>query len=387
MANTITAIIPTLQTSANKVAREGAGFVQACYKNVDATRAGYNQTLNYPIVPALTAAAVTPTNVSSSGTDIVQEAGTIVMDNLRKVSWNWTGEQTRALMNGDIAPFKDIYQQTLDQAFRTLVNEIESSLWVAAYKGASRGTGSAGTAPFATAADFTDFANVAQILDENGTPISGRKLVIGSAAINNLRAKQSSLFKVNEAGSAEFLRTGNLGTVMGFNMHYSFPIAAVTKGTGASATTDNAGYAVGAKTLTLASAGTGTILAGDIVTFAGDSNKYVVKTGDSDVSNGGTIVLNNPGLKVAMSAATKAITVGNNYTPNVAFHESALHLVMRAPEDGMDGAQDVVNIRDDFSGLQFQLARYGQYMQSSWELRCLYGVKSTQGEFTATLIG
>lgn len=387
MANTITAIIPTLQTAANNVAREGAGFAQACYKNVDAERAGYNQTLNYPIVPTLTAAAVTPTNVSSSGTDVTQEAGTIVMDNLRKVSWNWTGEQTRALLNGDIAPWEDIFSQTLKQAFRTLTNEIEASLWAAAYKGASRAAGTAGTAPFATAADFTDFANIAQILDENGTPPTGRKLVVGSAALNNLRAKQSSLFKVNEAGSPEFLRTGNLGQVMGFDMYYSQPIAQVTKGTGASATTDNAGYAVGARTLTLASVGTGTLLSGDIVTFAGDTNKYVIQTGDSDVSNGGTIVLGRPGLKVAMSAATKAITVGNNYTPNVSFHESALHLVMRTPEDGMDGADDVVNVTDDFSGLTFQLARYGQYMQSSWELRCLYGVKAVQSEFISTLIG
>ena len=195
MANTITAIIPTLQTAANKVAREGAGFVGACYKNIDAERAGYNQTLNYPIVPALSAAAVTPTNVSSAGTDITQQAGTIVMDNLRKVSWNWTGEQVRALMNGDTAPYQDIYDQTLAQAMRTLVNEIENSLWLAAYKGSSRGYGTAGTAPFATAADFGDFAGVARILDENGTPSGGRKLVVGSAALNNLRAKQSSLFQ------------------------------------------------------------------------------------------------------------------------------------------------------------------------------------------------
>lgn len=381
MANTITAIIPTLQTAANQVAREGAGFVQACYKNVEASRAGFNQTLNYPIVPKLSAASVTPTNVSSAGTDITQQAGTIVMDNLRKVSWNWTGEETRALLNGDVAPYQNIYNQTLQQAMRTLTNEIEASLWAAAYKTSSRAYGTAGTAPFATAADFGDFAGVAQILDENGVPNNGRKLVVGSAALNNLRAKQSSLFRVNEAGSADFLRTGNLGQVMGFDMFYSQPISVHTKGTGASYLLNLASPAIGTTTIP-ADTGSGTILAGDIVTFAGTSTKYVVNS----ALTGGSFTIGRPGLTSA-ETDNDAITVGNNYTPNVAFHESALHLVMRAPDDGMDGASDVINIRDDFSGLVFQLARYGQYMQSSWELRCLYGVKTVNPDYVATLIG
>src|SRR6185436_20484512 len=126
MANTLTAIIPTLQESANTIGRELVGFIPACYKNVRATRAGFNQTLNYPIVPTLSAAAVTPAATPPAGTDITQQAGTIVMDNLRKVSWNWTGEERHALQNGDIAPYQDIISQTLQQAMRTLVNEIES---------------------------------------------------------------------------------------------------------------------------------------------------------------------------------------------------------------------------------------------------------------------
>ncbi len=60
---------------------------------------------------------------------------------------------------------------------------------------------------------------------------------------------------------------------------------------------------------------------------------------------------------------------------------------MRAPETGNDGAADTVEYTDPFSGLIFQLARYGQYMQSSYELRVLYGVKAVIPDFIATLIG
>lgn len=389
MANTLTAILPILQDAANLVGREQVGFTMAAYKNVSANRAAKDQVVNYPIVPSLSAAAVTPAATAPAGTDIVQQAGSITMDNLRKVSWNWTGEEQRSLENGDKSPFADIARQTLEQAARTLVNEIESSLWVAAYKGGSRAYGTATAAPFGTAADLTDLSNMRRILNDNGAPATDRHLVLGSAAMVNMTGKQTILMKVNESGSDQTLRQGIVGRVTGFDVHESYPIALVTAGTQAAATTDAAGYAVGASTITLASAGTGTIVAGDIVAITGDASgaKYVVKTGDADVSNGGTFVIGAPGLRGALSAATHALTTTASYTPNIAMHRSALHLVMRAPETGNDGAADTVEYTDPFSGLIFQLARYGQYMQSSYELRVLYGVKATIPNFIATLIG
>lgn len=46
-------------------------------------------------------------------------------------------------------------------------------------------------------------------------------MVLGSAAIANLRGKQSVLFKVNEAGTEQLLREGTLGRPEGFNIHNS----------------------------------------------------------------------------------------------------------------------------------------------------------------------
>jgi hypothetical protein len=383
MANTLTSVIPTLQQAANTIGRELVGAIPACYKDITASRAAYNQSVNYPIVPILAASSVTPSNVSPSGADMTITAGTIVMDQLQKVSWNFSGEQLIALQTGDMPVREAILGDLFRQSQRTLVNQIENSLWVTAYKASSRAFGTAGTAPFGTAADFTDFSNIQAILNNNGAPQLDRHLVVGSAAMINLQGKQSVLFKANEAGTTELLRKGSIGEVMGLQIHNSYPIVQVTKGTGASYTTDSAGYAVGSTAITLIT-GTGTVLAGDVVTFAGDTNKYVVTTG---VAAPGTITLAKPGLRVAIAASPTAITVGNSYTPNLAFYRNALHLVMRAPDSGGDSAVDEVTVTDDFSGLVFQLARYGQYMQSTWEMRVLYGTKAVNGEFIATLLG
>lgn len=397
MANTISAILPILQDAATVVGREQTGFVASCYKNSSASRAGLNQTVNYPIVPQGSTASVTPAATSSSGTDQTIAAGSISMTNLKKYSWNFTGEQEEALSNGDIEPFRDIFSQTLQQGMRTLANEIEAALWVCAYVNASRAYGvTAGTAPFATANDLTELANMKRILDDNGAAPSDRAIVLGSDALVNLLGKQTILTKVNESGGQSGLRDGSVGKVFGFDVFNSTQIGSVTAGTAASATTDNAGYAVGATSLTGASAGTGTLLNGDIGSFAGDSNKYVIQnstasvtagTVDADVSGGWTAKLGRPGLRVAMSAATKALTLIASSTRHIAYQKNGLHLVMRAPNTGMDGASDVAVVQDPKSGLVFQLARYGQYMQSSWELRCLYGVAAPNSDHVAVLYG
>jgi hypothetical protein len=391
MANTISAILPILQDAATVVGREQVGMIPAVFKNTSVARAGLNQTVNYPIVPTLSSASVTPAATSSAGTDMTIAAGSMSMSNLKKVSWNFTGEQEAALQNGDIGPMSDILKQTIQQAMRTLCNEIENALWVSAYQNASRAYGvTAGTAPFATANDLTELSNLKRILDDNGAPPSDRAFVAGSDAIVNLLGKQTILTKVNESGNAEALRNGSLGSVFGFNVYNSTQIGSVTAGTNnGSATTDTAGYAVGATTLTLASAGTGTIVAGDIIGIASENAayKYVVKTGDADVSDGGTIVLNGPGLVKAITTSARAITNVATSTRHIGFQRNGVHLVMRAPNDGNDSASDVTTVQDEKSGLVFQLARYGQYMQSSWELRCLYGVATPNSHLVSVLYG
>lgn len=80
-------------------------------------------------------------------------------------------------------------------------------------------------------------------------------------------------------------------------------VSGATTGT-ASGATCSAIEPVGETSIALSSAGTGTILAGDVITFGnGDETEYLVTTGDSDVSGGGTLVI-TPGLVVATAVGT-----------------------------------------------------------------------------------
>lgn len=80
-------------------------------------------------------------------------------------------------------------------------------------------------------------------------------------------------------------------------------VAGATTGT-ASGATCSAIEPVGETSIALSSAGTGTILAGDVITFGnGDTTEYLVTTGDTDVSDGGTLVI-TPALVVATAVGT-----------------------------------------------------------------------------------
>lgn len=388
MPNTLTAILPVIYEAADTVSRELTGFIPSVFRNSTAERAAKDQTVTYPIVPSMVAADITPAATASSGTDITVGTGSMTISKSRKVSFNWTGEEQRALSNGDRPQLDNILRDQFTQAMRTLVNEIETDLWIAGYRGASRAFGTAGTTPFGTAADLLDFAGVRQILDDNGSPQTDLHLVMGSAAMANLRGKQSVLFRVNEAGTAEFLRQGTIGEVMGLMLHNSYGVGVHTRGgANASYLVNNAsGYAIGSTTIAV-DGGSGAIIAGDILTntqSGRDANKYVVGTALA----GGALGLNAPGNRVAW-VDNDTLAVGSNYTANVAFHRNALHLITRAPAMPLVGdiADDVTEVVDPFSGLAFQVALYRGYRQVSYEVGMAWGVKAVKPAHIAILLG
>ncbi len=384
---TLTDLIPTIYEAMDIVARERVGLISAVSRNSNAERAAKDQSILSPVVGTMAAEDLEVDNVSSSAPNQTISNVELKITKSRSVPFGINAEQQRGLINA--GTYATINRDRIAQAIRTLTNEIESDL-AGLHIHASRAVGTYNAVPFATAADLTDFANMAEVLEENGAPSQDWHVGLGSRAMNNLRGKQSSLFKVNEAGTDELLRDGTLGVVENFNIHPSKQIKrAVTVGTAADATTNTTGYAIGASEITLASAGTGSILAGDIITFAGDPHQYVVKVGDAQVSNGGTIILAEPGLQQAIPAAATNITVVGATTRNMFFHRSAIHLVTRAPAMPVEGdmADDIELIADPVSGIVFEFAVYRQKRQVRYEVNAAWGQTVANPRYLGILMG
>jgi hypothetical protein len=385
-ANTLTGLIPTIYEALNIVAAETVGMLGAVSRESKYDRAALNATVRSLVTPALSAEDSTPSNVSPNTTGQTVSYVDVSITKSRVVPFNMTGEEGMSLGSN----YEEWKVQNVAQAIRTLRNEMETDL-AALYKYSSRAYGTAGTTPFATAGDMTDLSNALRILDENGAPDTGRRLVASSAAFANLLGKQSALFKVNESGSDQTLRRGILGDLFGVGTGRSSKLAQHVKGAGTGYDINNgSGEAVGQTTITLdgGTVNTTGIKAGDVVTFAGQStaNRYVVTTGLTAVS--GDIVLGAPGLMVAEADAAE-MTIGDNYTPSLVFHPSAFHLASRLPAipEGGDAATDRMTITDPVTGMSYEFAIYRQYKQVRWEVGCAWGVKAVNPAYAAIILG
>jgi hypothetical protein len=383
-ANTLTRLIPDLYSGVDVVSRELVGFIPGVARSASAERAAVGQSVVYHVTPTATVNDIVPAMQIPNPADQTVGNDTMTITKARAAEFGFTGEEQRGLNTG--AGYLSVQADMFAQGLRGLVNEVEADGAIAAAAAASRAWGTAGTTPFAN--DLSDTANVRKILDDNGAPASGRSLVFNTTAGAKFRTL-TNVTKVNEAGSSMTLRQGELMEIHGFSLKESAGIVNFTKGTNAGATTNAAGYAIGSTVITLAVAGTGTIKAGDVITFAGDTNKYVVAVGDPDVSNGGTITLAKPGLRQAIPAAATAITTGNSYAANVGFSSNALVLAARAPAlpDEGDLALDRMMITDPRSGLSFEVSIYPGYRKIRAEVALAWGWKATKAEHIALMLG
>jgi len=376
-------MIPDLYESLDVISREQVGLIPAVTMDARAARAAVGQAVVVELAPAATASNITPGVTAPNDGDQTIGNTSITITKSRGVPFRWNGEEQLGVNSGP--GYQAIRLSQMQQAMRTLCNEVEADL-ASLHSTFSRAYGTAGTTPFAT--NLSDPAQVRKILVDNGTPQADLQLVIDTTAGANMRTL-AQLTKANEANDTSLLRQGILLPLHGMDVRESGQILTSVAGTGAGATTNATGYAVGSTVITLASAGTGTLLAGDIITLAGDTNKYVLASGDADTSNGGTITLAAPGLRKALPAAATAITVISASARNMAFHRSAIVLAARAPalpEEG-DMADDRTLITDPRSGLTFEVAVYKQYRQVRYEMSIAWGFANIKPNHTALLLG
>lgn len=394
MANTLTNLIPSLYAGLDTVSRELTGFIPAVGRNATADRAAVGQSVTYHVTPSGNVSDITPAMTIPEPTDQTIGNDQIVITKSRAAEFGFIGEEVLGLNNNG-AGFNPVQADMFAQGLRALVNEIELDLAVAAAAGGSRAHGSPASLPFQT--NVNDVSQLGKILSDNGAPISERQLVVNTTSGASLR----TLYGINtdrDWSNAPMNQQGVLITPHGMAIRETGQSVSHTAGDAAGATTSAAALAVGATTIPLASAGTGAILAGDVITIAGDSNQYVVVEGDADVSNGGSIVIQEPGLRFAKGAAPAAIEIVANNADSppvldydvagVAFYRNAIVLASRAPAlpEGGDVAADRMIMTDPRSGMSFEVATYRGYRKVRYEVSAAWGVKVTQPRHTALLL-
>ena len=378
--NILTGLAPVLFKKADTVGREQVGFLSSVLINKGSEAVAQGDTIrSFKTIAPILNTTYTPSMVIPEGDGQTIDSTYLTINKAANVQIPWTGEQKQSLNNG--AGWDAVFGDQFLQAMRAISNKIETDIGAALDAAASRAYGTAGTTPFAT--NFNEIANLRQILVDNGTPMDGNvTMVLNTSAGTNLRNLSNLQGQYNNVND-ELLRQGTLLDLQGIKLKESAGVATHTKGTGTGYLVNNTGgYPIGTTQIAV-DTGTGTIVAGDIVTFAADTiNKYVVESFD------GTILTIGPtGLRVAIPD-NNVITIGNSHTSNMVFHQSAVELAVRAPmEAPVNGAVDSMVIQDPFTGLTFRVEAFGGRGKSMFDITALYGIKVWKPDFVAKLMG
>jgi len=379
MPNVLTAVIDKLLAAGLVALRQQAVMPRLVNRGYETMAGRKGTTIDIPIPSAITAIQVAPANVPPANTDSAPTSVSIPMSQWYEAPFYLTDKEFMEVVEGFVP-----MQAT--EAIKSLANQVDIDLLTQANKFVGF-AGTAGTTPFAT--DLTAYLQARKALNAQLAPMDNRAVVLNVDAEANaigLRAFQDAAFRGDTGG----IINGQIGYKLGATWVMDQNVRSFTPGTASGATTTAAGFAIGTTSIVAAAAGSGTLLVGDVIKFAGDSNTYNVTTGLASAAAGGTFVI-YPGLKQAIPASATAITVqgsGSARVQNLVFHRDALALASRPLETqdpfGLGNFQSAV---DSVSGLVLRLEVTRQHKQTRLSYDILWGSQCIRPELGCVMAG
>lgn len=313
----------------------------------------------------------------TSAQDVVEESVEVTLDKLATVDVEFSAIQRATNVD-------DLTRLFLEPAMIALAEKINSD-GLGLYKDIKATVGTAGTTPDG----LDDFANAAEVLDNNKVPTALRHGVWNAAAMAKFR-QIGDIVNAEKSGTNEALRRGSIGNIFGIDNYMAQGVKT------SSGTTLEAGGtgATGVKVKTAvtddddivlvsnASASgtlTGAVKAGDIVTIGGKN--YIVKTDATAASNELAITLTE-NITVAANAAATVITENAN---NLVFHESAFAFVTRP----LAAPAGVESYTTSYNGISLRVTRgYDmKYKKEMLSMDVLYGYKTMYPKMAVRVLG
>jgi len=387
-ANTITSdIMPRVIGNARETLSQSMALIKRT--NVDGAAksdqqimaGNKGQVLSIGVPAALTAAAVTASNVPADPTELTVGSATVTLDQFYAASFKVTGKETQDYN------LESWFTQQVREAIRAVAYRMNASMH-SLYKKISISVGTAGTGVFAS--DVDPLSDARRLLKDRLCPDDNLTLVMSTkdhAALLKLDAIQYSSY-AGDGGEA--MAEGVRERLMGFELMQDQQVTTHTTGTVTAPTAGGpnvgtAGAAAGATEIPVTCA-TGDGLAlkeGDLITFSADTTKVYTVAEDLTVTAGntGTLTIYH-GLEAAVtSASTIALYTGHGTSlVNIGGDFRGFSLVNRLPATSIFGSQPLGEfwpMRDENTGITMALVSFPQYYQVRWEVCALWGVDVT----------
>lgn len=384
MSNSLTTVLPKILARGLLALREQAVMPRLVNADYSAEAARKGDTIDVPLPSAIAASDVTPSNTPPTASDSTISQVQIALSNWKKAGFHLSDKEVMEIdRNETFVPMQ------MSEAVRALANAVNASVH-AEYAGVHGYIGTAGTTPFAS--DVSDATEARKLLNKQLAPRGERRAVLDfDAEANALALAQFS--DAEKVGSAEVKIEGEIGRKFGIDWFADDGVPTHTSGTASDSgtytiTTAAAGTAGDTAVTIKSDVGTPTLVAGDVLSFAGHAQTYVVTAG-ATLGVTGVAVSVSPSLAANVANAA-AVDVRASHIVNLAFHRDAFALAMRPLTAGtadLSLGNQILSMTDAQTGLSLRLEVSRQYKQTVWEFDVLWGVKLVRPELAVRIAG
>jgi hypothetical protein len=307
--------------------------------------------------------------------DLTPTAVNITLDYHREIKFGITDKEAAT-----VSP--RLMEDAIPSALYTLAQDIDTKLGLL-YKDVPWTVDLDGTTP----GKFSDWPKIFKRLADNNVPMDPSRLFLQMNTLVTQNALSETGFVQQQGAGDEGVQSqisGRLGTKFGIQPYMNQNSPSHTKGTVNDTALQILGTAAaGATTIALdaVDAGvTGTLVAGDILSITGHTQKYAVTAVSTASGNAFAVVTITPGLTAAV-VDNQAVTVtAQSSGVNLAYHQNAFALVMAQLPDGGAYAKnaDIAIAFDPVTALGLRYRQY--YLPDTPKMMAaidvLYGVKT-----------
>lgn len=384
MANDLANVIPQILSQAMMILRGATIMPRLVSTEYQSEAATKGSSIDVPKDPVVTTRDVVPGANQIAADAITPGIVQIPLDFWKEAPFQMTDNDILKAQLGTLP-------STARSAVASLAAAINSYLF-SMYKSVYGFIGTAGSPPFAgTTPTPADATQCRKLLNIQLAPINARRMVLDpEAAANalNLGAFQDA----SKSADSMVVTDAVLGRKIGFDWYEDQQVPVHTAGTIASALIAKAStaQAIGLTNIVCTSDDDIDLLEGDIISFAGSTQTYVVTADTARTGAGDVTVPIQPPLVKAL-VGSEVVTLKASHTVNLAFQEGAFAFVSRPLSDatppGAEKASIIESVTDALSGLSLRLEITRQHKQWQWAFDLLGGAACIDPKKVARLGG
>ncbi|MBX9853914.1 MAG: hypothetical protein K2Y26_00185 [Gemmatimonadaceae bacterium] len=384
MPNVLTQIVPVLLAQGLQILRGTTVMPRLVNNDFANTPSQKGDTINVWIPSAATVEDVAPSAAPYQAPDSSGIKVPIQLNRWRHSGFFLTDKEQEEIAAG----YKS---RKAEEAVKVLANDVNGFL-LSQYTKIFGFVGTPGTTPFAS--DVTAATGARATLNRQLAPLSDRRFIMDvNAEANALGLAQFT--SAEKVGSNTAIIEGTLGRRLGFDfaMDQQVPTHVSTPLTAGNATVNGAqaagaGSTDGGRTGTVSIAkatNASNLVAGDIITFAGDAQTYTVLASTTLIV-GNTSVSIAPALQSA-KAGGEVMSLKATHVVNLAMHRDCIAFASRPLQAAKDNTVEMMSVADPISGIALRLEVTRQNKQWLWDFDILYGGQCVRPELGVRVAG